>query len=303
MSERPHGAAGMWRYLKEAFLYRWNALLFGGAAVAALISGAPDVALPLVMAGEIVYLGGLTANQRFRAAIDAKVARENAPPAAAPAPEVDPNVRLVAMLRGLPAPLQRRFLALRDRCREMGEIARGVAGGASTHSAGDIDANKLDRLLWAFLRLLYSQKGLDDFLAKTNRDAIASHLDELRVKETKAKSDGDDRILRSLTDSIATAELRLTNYDQAQRNSEFVGVELDRIEGKIQALTEMAISHEDPDYISSQVDSVAESMASAELAIREIGRITGVADDVEAAPSIMSAPLDLSRPVEQLETA
>ncbi|MCA9515228.1 MAG: hypothetical protein KC635_09825 [Myxococcales bacterium] len=286
----PRKGASVWRYLKEAFLFRWNALIFGGAAVAAVISGHPDIALPLVGAAELVYLGGLTANDRFRSAIDAKVARETAPPEA-PKATVDANQRLLAMLRGLPRPQEVRFLALRERCREMGEIARGVAGGASVRAPGDIDTAKLDRLLWAFLRLLYSQKGLDEFLAKTDRDQIAAHIEALRLKETKAREDGDERILKSLTDSIATAALRLDNYDQAARNAEFVGVELDRIEGKIQALTEMSVSHEDPDYISSQVDSVAESMASAELAIKEIGRITGLAEDVDAAPAIMAAPI------------
>ena len=35
--------AGWFRYVKEAFTYRWNLLLFGGAAAAALLSPSPDI--------------------------------------------------------------------------------------------------------------------------------------------------------------------------------------------------------------------------------------------------------------------
>ena len=42
-------------------MYRWNLLFLGGAAAAAVISGHPDVALPLVAAGEIAYLAPIGA--------------------------------------------------------------------------------------------------------------------------------------------------------------------------------------------------------------------------------------------------
>ena len=51
----------------------------------------------------------------------------------------------------------------------------------------------------------------------------------------------------------------------------------------------MAISHQDPDYISSQVASVAESMAHTEEAIRELNAITGLADGMDVAPPILGA--------------
>ena len=59
-------------YLKRAFFYRWNVLLFLGAAAAALLSPLPDVALPLVAAAELVYLTGLISHPKFRDAVDAQ---------------------------------------------------------------------------------------------------------------------------------------------------------------------------------------------------------------------------------------
>src|SRR5687767_7493737 len=64
--------AGLFRYLKEAFMFRWNLLIFGGAAAAAVFSGHADIALPIVAAAEVTYLAGLATLPRFQAAIDAK---------------------------------------------------------------------------------------------------------------------------------------------------------------------------------------------------------------------------------------
>ena len=279
---------GLKRYLKEAFLYPWNLLFFGAAAVAAFISGSPDIVLPLVAAGELAYLGGLVSHPRFRSAIDAKVHAETAPPAAA-SPPPDLRESVATLLAGLTPQGRVRFVALRDRCREMGILASGVGGRAGSKG---VDRATLDRLLWAFLRLLYSQRALGAFLETTDKQEILDQLERLRLREAQAREGGDERILRSLRDSVATGELRLANYEQSEKNADFVGIELDRIEGKIRALTELAVSTEDPDTISSQVDAVAESMASTERAIREIQHLTGFDDRATEAPALMDLALE-----------
>ena len=69
----PARRAGMPDYIKEAFLFRWNLLLFGGGVAAAALTPVAAVLLPLVAAAELTYLAGLVSIPRFRAAIDAKV--------------------------------------------------------------------------------------------------------------------------------------------------------------------------------------------------------------------------------------
>jgi DNA-binding FrmR family transcriptional regulator len=117
----------------------------------------------------------------------------------------------------------------------------------------------------------------------------------MKEREEAAQKSGDPRIARALCDSVVTAELRLDNYQKAEQNAEFVAVELDRIEGKIRAISEMAVSHQDPDYISAQVDSVADSMQHTEEAIRELNAITGLTSDMEAPPPILET--DVSKAV------
>jgi hypothetical protein len=282
------GPAGLWHYVKEAFLFRWNLLFFCGAGVASLIGPRPDIFAPLTIALELLFLGSLTGLPRFRSAIDAKVHAEKSP--ARGISVQAPNRALADLLFGLDKPARSRFEDLRDRCLDMQQLARGVrAQTTDTSGADEIRAPALDRLLWTFLKLLYSQCALRGFLSATNENDLKKKLDELKAKQAKAAEKKDERILRSLVDAVATAELRLDNFRKAVSNAEFVGVELDRIEGKIQALTEMGVSHQDPDFLSSQVDAVAESMTHTETAIRELNQITGLSDQMENAPPILNA--------------
>ena len=279
-------------YLKEAFLFRWNLLFFvGGVAAAALTPLAP-VLLPLVAAGEVTYLTGLVSLPRFRAAIDAKVHAAGKADATGPAAAGPPAVSLVTMLAGLPGDARARFERLHARCLEMRGIAAGVRGATGDQSSTDSMATPgLDRLLWLFLRLLVSKTALDRFLQTMNEQEISTRLEELRKSVATAQAGGDERIVRSLQDSVAMGELRLDNFRRAKKNADFVSIELDRIEGKIQALAEMAVNRQDPDFLSSQVDSAAESMRQTEKAVSELQHLTGLADQLEEPPAILEADL------------
>jgi hypothetical protein len=199
------------------------------------------------------------------------------------------------MLAGLPGDARARFERLHGRCVEMRGIAAGVRGAAGDQAASgeEIRTPGLDRLLWLFLRLLLSKAALDRFLQTMNEQEIIARLAELRKKLESAKGgdERDDRIGRSLQDSMASAELRLDNYGRAKKNAEFVSIELDRLEGKIQALAEMAVNRQDPDFLSSQVDSAADSMRQTEKAVSELQHLTGLADQLEEPPAILESDL------------
>src|SRR5438874_5523777 len=214
--------AGMPDYLKEAFLFRWNLLLLLGGTAAAALTPLATVLLPLVGAAELTYLAGLISIPRFRAAIDAKVHAARASdrdPAAAKAPPVT----LVSMLAGLPSDARSRFERLHGRCVEMRGIAAGVRGAAGDQGGGaeEIRTPGLDRLLWLFLRLLLSKAALDRFLHTMNEEEITARLAEQRKSLTTAQAGGDDRVVKSLQDSIAMSELRLDNYARAKKNADF----------------------------------------------------------------------------------
>ena len=277
------GGAGLVEYVKHAFLYRWNMLVFFGAVTASALSPWPDAMLPLVMAAEVAYLGGLTSIQRFRDAIDAKVHQQAQEPRAQAAGQ-----SLAGVVNSLAPELRRRFDVLRGRCLEMRSIARSV-GGESGSPGEDLSTPALDRLLWVFLRLLASQQALDRFLRSTSEGEIRIRLED--AKKSLETAPADERFKRSLQDSIAAHDLRLENYKKAGENAEFVRLELDRIEAKIQALAESSVNRQDPDALSSQIEGVTESVQSTEHAMKELQQITGIVDQMREPPRILEADL------------
>jgi hypothetical protein len=279
-----HGA-GMVEYLKRAFLYRWNLLLFFGGAAAAALSPWPDAFLPLLLAAEIAYLGSLVSRPKFRDAIDAQVHKEAQQPGSRHG--AAGSEALTEVFNSLTPPSRQRFDALRMRCLEMKSIARGV-NSQSASSSEDLSTPALDRLLWIFLRLLVSQEGLDRFLRSTNVGEIRARIEDAKTKLNSAAAQ-EERVKHSLEDSVVVQELRLENYKKAGENADFVRLELDRIEAKIQALVESSVNRQDPNVLSSQIEGVAASVQSTEAAIRELHEITGVVDQMQEPPAILDA--------------
>ena len=279
-------------YVRKAFTWRWNLLALGGGLVAAGLSGVPDVAVPLVLAVELAYLGGLTGLPKFRAAVEAEhhAIQVKLGQGEGQGQAQSKQDRLEASLAMLEPKRRARFLTLRKRCLQMKRLAAGVRGDGQGASAGDsLHTAALEHMLWVFVRLLCSEQALVQFIESTDAEAMQARVGELEAKIAEVKQRDDEKILRALVDSLATAQLRFDNYQKAARNAEFVEIELDRIEGKIQALVEMAVSHEDPDFISSQVDSVAESISHTEQAMRELTLIAGASSELEeAAPWILT---------------
>ena len=278
----PGRSAGLGEYLKRAFSYKWNLLFFFGGLAGALLSPMPDVLVPLVAAVEAAFLGGMVAHPRYRRAVDAQVYQEEKAPQAAAASQ-----SLASILGTLSRESRQRFEQIRNRCLEMRSLARSVRGGQGKPGE-DLSTPALDRLLWVFLRLLVSDEALREFLAQTNVDEIRSRLDETTRKLETAKG-GDERFVHSLQDSLAAQQLRFDNYGRAKQNAEFVRLELDRIEAKIQVLAESGVNQQDPNFLTSQIEGVTESMQITEKAIRDLNEITGMVDRIQEPPAILEA--------------
>src|ERR1051325_7088955 len=162
--------AGIFRYLKEAFLFRGNLLILGGVSAAALLTGG-DAPLPLIAAAEVTYLAGLATLPRFQSAIDAKARAETdprilGPVRTAPQDSAGARDRIVGVLKSLAEDRRARFLRLRARCVEMTRIANAVRGETSDASGASSELRQpaLDRLLWVFLKLLMSEQAIARFL-------------------------------------------------------------------------------------------------------------------------------------------
>src|SRR4029079_2259265 len=183
-------------YVKHAFLYPWNLLIFIGGAAFAMMSPYPDALLPIVGGLELAYLTGLSSIPRFRTAVEAKIAAKARGSSAATSPTSSSQVNLDKILESRPAPALRRFLLLRQRCFEMRSITSGIRGQAddASDSAESIRTPALDRLLYLFLRLLVSQNGLDRFMRSTSEKDLDAKLTDVRTRLEAAKTSADERV-------------------------------------------------------------------------------------------------------------
>ena len=258
---------GVLTYVSAAFRWHWNLLAVGAGAVFALMSGRPDVVLPLLAAAEVAYLGFLSSHPHFRKVIDLRA--QQAPPV----PSVDSEALMEKMRTAIKAEAWQRFDRLRERCLTLEGLARQLHRGRTNADSAvtDLQTDSLERLLWMFLKLLYSQDALGRFVRTIDRDALLRDTENAQKQLADAKErQRDPKFTRSLEDRLETLHQRLANLDESMANLEFLGLELDRIEQKINAIGEMALNARDTADIAAQVDGIAAGVAATEEVMRKI---------------------------------
>ncbi len=280
----------MLNYIKTAFLNQWNLLAFAGGMGFAVLSGRPDIAMPLVLAVEAAYLGLLGTHPKFQSYVDAqsaKAVRDNSS---------KQNQQILERIqRSLPRVLYNRYLSLRERCLNLGQIATDLKTPTELDSSLRLETYQtkaLDRLLWVYLRLLFSQHSMERFFDTVSDEKIREDLE--RIDSKLAALDTDDssaftvKIRRTLVDNKATLQERLDNFTQAKANYQFVMLELERVENKIKSLAEISVNRQDPEFISGQIDAVANSMKETERTMNDLQFLTGLGQIDEEAPELMN---------------
>jgi len=277
------------KYVQTAFQNRWNLLaLFGGVGLSVL-SGHPDITLPLVAAVEIGYLTMLGTHPKFQRAVDAQDAA-----AARDKNSDSANGVLRQILKQLPAPALTRYEPLRASLQELRQIADDLQQSGTLASGQPLESFQLaglDRLMWIFLRLMFTQFSLGKFLERTSRDRIVADIKQAQSRlsaiPTTDESPHAQKMRRTLQDNAQTCQERLANYEKAQANYEFVGHELDRLENKIKSLAELGVNRQEPDYISSQVDTVARSLLDTEQTMNDLHFATGLGPLNDETPDLI----------------
>lgn len=281
---------GLTRYIKAAFTNRWNLLgLAGGIGFSLLTS--PLVGLPLVAAAELGWLGLLGTHPKFQRYVDAQ---EQAQRRAEMAGTSEQRMRRI--LKTLPRGAEQRFLSLKDQCEELRGIAQHYraahAGDEVDTDLAELRLDGLDRLLWLFLRLLYTEHSLNRFFETTTIDRIEKEIRQLEKRLEREKDREQtpqrQRIAATLQDNLATCRERRANFEHARDSYELVKAEQQRLENRIRSLAEMGISRGDPGMLSSQVDSVAGSISETEKTLHDLQFVTGLDDTDETVPTIVN---------------
>lgn len=279
---------GPGKYFKAAFTHPWNLLALFAAIGAGLLSPLPlEVWGPVVLAGELAYLGLLGTHPRFRKAIDAQQHKASRLHQKGRAEET-----LRKMLATLPDQQRRRFHDLRNRCLELRRLAARLRGEDPQHAAllDDLQVEGLDRLLWMHLRLLYSQHALGEFLRNVTAEQIQADIHQIEQQLSRLETaDTPQRLQarKALEDNLQTCRERLVNYQKARDNYELLHLEISRLENKIQSVSEMALNRQEPEFISSQIDQVASSLVETERTISDLSFATGFSRVDDEVPSLL----------------
>ena len=282
----------IWKYIKAAFANRWNLLGLAGGVGFSVLSGHPEVGLPLVAAAEVAWLGFVGTHPKFRKSVDMHEYQQSSLVNAEAA-----ETKMRRMLATLSRGAQQRFQKLMDQCEELRKITGQFQAGHGALDTdgilGDVRLEGLDKLLWLFLKLLYTEHSLNRFFETTTIDEIEQEIRGLKARLERETSrppqQQRDRIMATLQDSLQTCEERRRNFEQARDSFELVKAEQKRLENKIRSLAEMGISKGDPAMLSNQVDSVAGSIQETELALSELEFVTGFSTaDEEAVPEIFT---------------
>jgi hypothetical protein len=188
----------------------------------------------------------------------------------------------------------RRFESLRLRCLELRQIAASMKGpqhaGASP-SLEELHLEGLDRLLWIFLKLLYTQHSLERFLRQANEPQIQRDIKDVEARLKALGPGADDpqrqKMRKLLEDNLQTSRDRLANYQKARDNLELVKLEIERLENKIRSLSELAVNRQEPDFIAGQVDEVVSGVVQTERTMSDLRAITGLETADEAVPPLL----------------
>src|SRR5262245_11489868 len=252
--------------------------------------------MPIVLAAEVGYLGLLGTNPKFQDYVNAQasqvIVRQQDP--------ATTTMTLRRIMASLPPESVRRFEALRNRCLELRQIAVAIkdpSQAGQPMALEEMQLAGLDRLLWIYLRLLYTQSSLERFLNmerfldKAGEARIKSEIDDLQDRLKKADQIADviqkQKVRKTLEDSLQTSRDRLANFQKARDNLDLVKLEIERLENKIRSLSELAVNRQEPDFISGQVDQVASSMLQAEKTMNDLQFATGLDRIEETAPPLL----------------
>jgi hypothetical protein len=270
-------------YVKAAFKNQWNLLAVVAGTAFGVISGRPDIALPILAAGELAYLVTTAGHPRFQHYVDKVQGKIKAKEGTAAASD-----RFQELHDGLDEPSREQFDELTARCAAL-EAAQGPYDALAAEQLSG-----MNKLLWVYLKLLHTRMKLGRFLATTDGKAMERAAEEARRRLAAIPAEASDPVSgkkrKSLEDTLATLAARKENLRRARENHELVELELARIASKLAGVVELAANRQDPALLTSEVDDAARSVISTEHLMGELQMFTGLtaADDVEA-PQILSA--------------
>ena len=269
-------------FTKEAFMSPVNLGFLILALVIALLAGGvtANVLLVFAAAAELLYLGTVPRNDRYRRAVRARKIGER---------RKEPRDRDV--FRTLAKDDQKRYV----RFRNMEKAIKDNYAKLPYSSQGLLDAHlkKLDGLLDAHLNLLQLKERYVQFARRTGERDIVDAIAGLRHE-----MQGDPPRVRAIKERrLVILEKRLDRFKKAGENLAIIDAQLETIEDVTRYVYEQSLTMQNPEEVSFQLDTlmseVEETQHSMEVLEDSLDPASGLTElDLEAFEASPAGDLD-----------
>ncbi|MEM1271543.1 MAG: hypothetical protein AAGI08_15970 [Bacteroidota bacterium] len=244
-------------YTKEAFLNPWNLVFLIVAMVTTLfvigITPLSTVVPLFALAAELLYLGIVPRQERFRRAIRAREAAEHSKP---------PSER--ELLRLLGKQSQKRYIWLRQLEDKIKENYRKV--GYASQGLLDAHVKKLDGLLDSYLNLLHARERYEQFARSTSERQVAQAMQQIR-QEIEEDPPKVQAIKRRRLDIL---ERRLQKFKKTNENLDVIEAQLETIEDVTRYIHEQSLTMSNPEEITFQLDTLLMEVEATQAAVDEV---------------------------------
>ena len=261
-------------YTKEAFLNNWNLVFLAVAAVLSVVvagvTGLP-IWLPLlfVSASELLYLGIVPRNQRFRRLVRSQKIEERRKP---------PSQKEIFQL------LSRRSQRRYARLRKLKDEIRQNYQSLSYASQGLLDSHlrKIDDLLESYLNLLNQRERYRNYIDNATEEDIQQSIKTLKDD----MADDSERVRAVKKRRLHVLEQRLARFKKGHENLEIIGAQLGTIEDVVKYIHEQSWTLQNPEEISFQLDTLLEEVEETQASVEEI-------EEVFSSPRELLSDVDL----------
>ncbi|NBC84786.1 MAG: hypothetical protein GVY25_01160 [Bacteroidetes bacterium] len=245
-------------YTREAFLHRGNLIfIVAGIAISLGIASVTTVPawLPLifVMAGELLYMGIMPRNERYRRHVRSqKMAERNRAPSKN------------EIFRSLSREDQRRVKRLRD----LRDEIRANYQGLSYASQGLLDSHvkKIDGLIESYLQMLHQRERYRGQMNGASEEQVLQQIRDLKDD----MADDSERVRRVKQRRMKVLKQRLARFKKGHENLEVLGAQLGTIEDIVKYIHEESWTMQNPEEITFQLDTLMEEVEETQLSVRQI---------------------------------
>ena len=244
-------------YTKEAFLNPWNLGFLIVAMLAAFVLSGEPVAFNLILlmtaAAELVYLGVLPKNERFRRVTRAQKIKEHHKPLTAR-----------ERYKQLKSRSQRRYSRLKmrhDRIRENYQKLSYASQGLL-----DSHLNKIEGLLESYLNLLFQRDRYEDYLDAATESELVRSIEALH----EDMSDDSERVRAVKERRMQVLQQRLARFKRSRENLEIIDAQIATIEDVVAYIHEQSLTLQNPEEITFQLDTLLAEVEETRAAVEEV---------------------------------